>query len=589
MSDSALALEQKQIPANRIDSGWQWQRAAVKPFAEPEAATDKDTGHGSRANLNEHWLDFSRVNPQATACPSMPMRCPFGGACHTCPARVQARLVVNQPGDEYEQEADRVAEMVMRMPAPEKKDEEKCQKSGCVQTVQRKAIDAKAPKDVPLIVEEVLSSPGQPLESAIAAYMDMKFSQVDLCFPIDGTKTSTLPSRMIPTRSTDQLMLNADDTADGITSIWKAGMDHRRAHRTEFDFSKVTVHTDFRASESANAIGAQAYTVGSHIVFGRSMYAPHSVAGQKLLAHELTHTIQQSSHGITLNRKDGQTPACPDSTAADFCQPFGSRAIARRCREYLLKSFIPLDESVFGAEVAGLWRYYLSRRHGESLRRRVFSAQSSQIVQGFVNSVTTAERQRQLVDRIKSALPLNCPSLAPGTPTDFPVNRFLSAEDLAYPINYNQPFEIPGHIAGGVGSSDAGPDSRQVSGSVILRRDTDSAGRTTGVHLTTGLRFVVLDAIDFCPGDPGTGQEQAITVPLSRLEMTGLFLQDEPFAYDVPFEVRFQGPPLDEEIELGIVRRCFSDTIPPAPEVPIPAPLTPSPEPPQEDRPERRS
>ncbi len=52
------------------------------------------------------------------SCPVFPRRCPFEGACHTCPARVQAKLEIGQPGDKYEQEADRVADQVMRMPEP---------------------------------------------------------------------------------------------------------------------------------------------------------------------------------------------------------------------------------------------------------------------------------------------------------------------------------------------------------------------------------------------------------------------------------------------------------------------------------------
>ena len=53
--------------------------------------------------------DLSRV-PVQSACPAAPSRCPFGGACHTCPLPVQARLEVSRPGDRFEQEADRAAD-----------------------------------------------------------------------------------------------------------------------------------------------------------------------------------------------------------------------------------------------------------------------------------------------------------------------------------------------------------------------------------------------------------------------------------------------------------------------------------------------
>ena len=59
------------------------------------------------------------------------------------------------------------------------------------------------------------------------------------------------------------------------------------------DFSRVRVHTDGRAQESAASVGALAYSVGSHVVFGAGQYAPRTSAGSKLLAHELTHVAQQ--------------------------------------------------------------------------------------------------------------------------------------------------------------------------------------------------------------------------------------------------------------------------------------------------------
>ncbi|MGA3541094.1 DUF4157 domain-containing protein [Micromonosporaceae bacterium DT194] len=61
------------------------------------------------------------------------------------------------------------------------------------------------------------------------------------------------------------------------------------------DFGDVRVHTDGAAHESAKAVHAQAYTVGSNIVFQRDTYDPASPAGQHMLAHELTHVVQQRS------------------------------------------------------------------------------------------------------------------------------------------------------------------------------------------------------------------------------------------------------------------------------------------------------
>jgi pyrrolidone-carboxylate peptidase len=67
------------------------------------------------------------------------------------------------------------------------------------------------------------------------------------------------------------------------------------------DFSRVRVHTDGHAAESARAINALAYTVGQQIVFGHGQYQPATAAGRRLLSHELTHTIQQSAVQSTPN------------------------------------------------------------------------------------------------------------------------------------------------------------------------------------------------------------------------------------------------------------------------------------------------
>ncbi|MGI8521631.1 MAG: eCIS core domain-containing protein [Actinomycetota bacterium] len=63
--------------------------------------------------------------------------------------------------------------------------------------------------------------------------------------------------------------------------------------RFGYDFDQVRVHTDAQAAESARSIGAQAYTLGGDVVFGAGKYAPGTSEGRRLLAHELTHVVQQ--------------------------------------------------------------------------------------------------------------------------------------------------------------------------------------------------------------------------------------------------------------------------------------------------------
>jgi hypothetical protein len=101
--------------------------------------------------------------------------------------------------------------------------------------LQRQAISP-ARASVPAIVHEVLNSPGQPLDAKTRAFMEPRFGH---------------------------------------------------------DFSDVRLHTDTKAGESSRAVNALAYTVGNDVVFGSGRYTPGTQAGLRLLAHELTHTLQQ--------------------------------------------------------------------------------------------------------------------------------------------------------------------------------------------------------------------------------------------------------------------------------------------------------
>ncbi len=87
----------------------------------------------------------------------------------------------------------------------------------------------------------------------------------------------------------------------------RAFMEKHLAH----DFSNVRVHTDSRAAESAESVNAHAYTVGRQIVFGSGRYAPQTTAGKQLLAHELTHVVQQrgmAGNGLPNKISDAHEP-----------------------------------------------------------------------------------------------------------------------------------------------------------------------------------------------------------------------------------------------------------------------------------------
>jgi hypothetical protein len=94
------------------------------------------------------------------------------------------------------------------------------------------------------------------------------------------------------------------------------------------DFGDVRVHTDAAAAGSARAVQAQAYTVGSHVVFGEGRYQPGSTEGRRTLAHELTHVVQQRQgpvDGTPLARSAGDTGGLQVSDPGD---PFEREAEA---------------------------------------------------------------------------------------------------------------------------------------------------------------------------------------------------------------------------------------------------------------------
>ena len=92
----------------------------------------------------------------------------------------------------------------------------------------------------------------------------------------------------------------------------RADMEPRFGH----DFSRVRVHDDAQASDSARAVSVHAYTVGSDIVFQSGLYAPSGAKGRELLAHELAHVVQQNSGALMRSGID-QGPSDPLEIAAD--------------------------------------------------------------------------------------------------------------------------------------------------------------------------------------------------------------------------------------------------------------------------------
>jgi hypothetical protein len=169
---------------------------------------------------------------------------------------VQRKLAIGAVNDPLEVEADAMANRVMQgrsavipHPAPTAVNRKcACGGSGkpcasCEEEnnkLQRKATAAITPTEAPPIVHDVLSSPGRPLDATTRSFMEPRFN---------------------------------------------------------YDFSRVRVHADASAAQSALQLNAAAYTVGPDIVFGADQYTPDTTRGRQLLAHELTHVVQQTSGG----------------------------------------------------------------------------------------------------------------------------------------------------------------------------------------------------------------------------------------------------------------------------------------------------
>lgn len=165
--------------------------------------------------------------------------------------------------------------------------------------LQRQPARQDEPTSVPSIVHDVLRSPGQPLDPATRAFMEPRlghdFSRVRISAA--AHQRSSADHAMGPAAGNYER--EAQQMADRVTT---AGHHPGVTDARPADFSRVRVHTDAKAAESARAVNALAYTVGRDVVFGAGRYAPATREGQRLLAHELTHVVQQDQGGSRLQR-----------------------------------------------------------------------------------------------------------------------------------------------------------------------------------------------------------------------------------------------------------------------------------------------
>jgi hypothetical protein len=166
------------------------------------------------------------------------------GAGRSCQVTIQRKLSIGAVNDPLEHEADEVANQVMRMPGPD--------------AIQRKCSDC-----------EDEEAQRKPLTSFI--------------------QKKDTDSKKIASDSVHNQIQSTKSSGNSIPGTTKTFMESRFGA----DFSGVRIHTGAYASKLSDELNAQAFTVGNDIYFNSGKFSPDSLAGKHLLAHELTHTIQQ--------------------------------------------------------------------------------------------------------------------------------------------------------------------------------------------------------------------------------------------------------------------------------------------------------
>jgi hypothetical protein len=223
------------------------------------------------------------------------------------------QLSISQPGDAHEREADRVADVVIRT------------------TVARSSI-----------------SPSIPTMQRACAHCEEAISTREPAATGDTTNVHRSASAGEPGQVSAPV-------AASIHNMQGGGAPLPAATRAFFEprfganFSKVRVHTDTHAARTASAINAKAFTVGGNIAFAPGQYAPHSGEGQRLLAHELTHVVQQSETKASMVQRDDEPGAQPGADEPAAGPVFVPEAVVEDLLNLLEQEYMG-DEEAFAAQ-----------------------------------------------------------------------------------------------------------------------------------------------------------------------------------------------------------------------------------------------
>jgi hypothetical protein len=207
---------------------------------------------------------------------------------------IQAKLTIGSPGDSYEREADRMADRVMASPL---RAGYSIQNMSAIQRKMETPLNLSHQNSTAIQCEEMLGEEEEIIQA--------KFSVQRMEDDSDtGSEPDVQPKEIQKKSDSADNSVNSSSFSTALHSSQGGGTPLpdgvRGTMESHFnaDFSSVRVHTSSNAALMSNTIQAQAFTHGSDIYFNEGKYNPGSSEGQHLIAHELTHTVQQGAASV---------------------------------------------------------------------------------------------------------------------------------------------------------------------------------------------------------------------------------------------------------------------------------------------------
>jgi len=202
---------------------------------------------------------------------------------------IQAKLQISTPGDRFEQEADRVADTVMRMSSSQESVATSISQPQ-ISRIQRKCAACEKAGVVQRACKNCHSGPLEENE------------------PLQREATEENSDEML--QGADGQLQASEGAQSQINNLKGGGQPLSPSLRSYFeprfgqDFSGVRLHTDANGASAARSVNAKAFTLGSDVAFAAGQYSPETTGGKRLLAHELTHVVQQGGTKSTVQRVD---------------------------------------------------------------------------------------------------------------------------------------------------------------------------------------------------------------------------------------------------------------------------------------------